>query len=83
MYVDKNPKSGKMQEYAADGRSEHQIFNVFIVVALICVFIFNNTYFLYSSIFMYTINLFLETICFLYMAKYFEYEGLQKIAMLM
>lgn len=32
---------------------------------------------------MYTINLFLETICFLYMAKYFEYEGLQKIAMLM
>ena len=32
---------------------------------------------------MYTINLFLETICFLYMAKYFEYEGHQKIAMLM
>ena len=64
-------------------KPEHSVFNVMIVFALICVFVVNNTIFINSSIFMYTINLFLETICFLYMAKYFEYEGLQKIAMLM
>ena len=85
-YVNKEfytKKTKRIREYAPDGRSEHQLFNLFIVVALVLVFIFNNTYFAYSSIFMYTINLFLETICFLYVAKYFEYEGLQKIAMLM
>ena len=32
---------------------------------------------------MYTINLFAETLAFLYMAKYFEYDGSQQIAMFM
>lgn len=32
---------------------------------------------------MYTINIFAETLAFLYMAKYFEYDGSQNIAMFM
>jgi len=32
---------------------------------------------------MYTINLFVETLCFLYMAKYFEYDGSETVAFVM
>ena len=32
---------------------------------------------------MYTINLFVETISFLYMAKYFEYDASTTVAMVM
>ena len=46
-----------------------------MILTSICVFFLNNNIFAYSSQYMYTINLFVETLCFLYMAKYFEFEG--------
>jgi hypothetical protein len=45
--------------------------NVYIILSLVSVFFVNNTVFVYSSLFMFTINLFVETLSFLYMAKYF------------
>lgn len=78
MYVDANqnekPDSGILLQ--------HHTLNILIVIGLFTVLIINAVI-LNSSIFMYTINLFLETICFLYVAKYFEYEGYQKAAMLL
>ena len=52
-------------------------------MSLVSVFFVNNTVFVYSSLFMFTINLFVETLSFLYMAKYFQYEGSDIVAFVM
>jgi len=57
--------------------------NVFMILSSVLVFFVNSTVFVYSSQFMYTINLFVETLSFLYMAKYFEYEGSESVALAM
>jgi len=54
-----------------------------MILSSVSVFFVNNTVFVYSSQFMYTINLFVETASFLYMAKYFEYDGSYLVATVM
>ena len=62
---------------------EQRSINVYIILSLVSVFFVNNTVFVYSSLFMFTINLFVETLSFLYMAKYFQYEGSDVVALVM
>lgn len=46
-------------------------------------FFINNAFFVQQSLFMNTINLFLETLVVLYAAKYFQYEGSDNMALAM
>jgi hypothetical protein len=41
-----------------------------MILTTVSVFFVNNTILVYSSLFMFTVNLFVETLAFLYMAKY-------------
>jgi hypothetical protein len=63
--------------------SHQRSINVYIILSLVCVFFINNTVFVSSSLFMYTIHLFVETLSFLYLAKYFQYEGSDIVALVM
>lgn len=63
--------------------NQQRSINVYIILSLVSVFFVNNTVFVYSSLFMFTINLFVETLSFLYMAKYFQYEGSDIVALVM
>lgn len=76
-----NAKKGKKANFG-DVNQQRSI-NVFMILSSVSVFFVNNTVFVYSSQFMYTINLFVETLSFLYMAKYFEYDGSDTVAFVM
>lgn len=60
----------ELKEREQDINQQRSI-NVYIILSLVCVFFINNTVFVSSSLFMYTIHLFVETLSFLYLAKYF------------
>jgi hypothetical protein len=73
-----NNNSGKTREellaevkQRENDMNQQRSINVYIILSLVSVFFVNNTVFVYSSLFMFTINLFVETLSFLYMAKYF------------
>jgi hypothetical protein len=66
-----------------EGSKDSQYLNGFLVLGTLSMLFVNNTFFINQSNFMYTINIFAETLAFLYMAKYFEYDGSQNIAMFM
>lgn len=72
----------ELQQRSKDMNSQRNI-NVFMVCSTVGVFFVNNTIFVYSSLFMFTVNLFVETMCFLYMAKYFQYDGSDYVALVM
>ena len=70
------------KEYGS-GIPQEKGLSVFLIFSSLCVFFVNNTVFANTSKFMYTINLFVETLCILYVAKYFEYDGAHSVALFM
>jgi hypothetical protein len=72
----------ELAERAKDLNQQRNI-NVFMILSTVSVFFLNNTVFIYSSLSMFTINLSVETVSFLYMAKYFQYEGSDIVALVM